>query len=86
MIIITIGILNLNILNILHLTLLGLGGLPCHVFAYNRANTRTSVLNKLDFPKYELGKRQYAFYLNASRPKKVNNQTLFWRVSGIQTS
>ena len=36
---------------------------PCHVFAYNGANTRTSVLKKnLTFPNYELGKGQYAFY------------------------
>ena len=32
---------------------------PCHVFAYNRANTCTSVLT---FPNYELEKGQYAFY------------------------
>ena len=35
------------------LTLLGLGGgtlrPPCHIFAYNRANTRMSVLTKHDF-------------------------------------
>ena len=44
------------------LTLLGPeGGLcpPCRLFAYNRANTRTSVLKKLDF---EFGKGHYAFY------------------------
>ena len=30
---------------------------PCHVFAYNRANTRTSVLKKLDFSQLWVWKR-----------------------------
>ena len=36
---------------------------PCHVFAYNCANTRMSALKKL-FPlgNYEFGKEYYAFY------------------------
>ena len=33
-----------------------------HVFAYNRANTRTSVLKNLTLPNYEFGKGQYAFF------------------------
>ena len=35
---------------------------PCHVFTYNRANTRTSMLKNLTFPNYEFGKGQCAFY------------------------
>ena len=35
---------------------------PCHVFAYNRANTPTSVLKNLTLPNYEFGKGQYAFF------------------------
>ena len=35
---------------------------PCHVFTYNRANTRTSMLKNLTFPIYEFGKGQCAFY------------------------
>ena len=35
---------------------------PCHVFACNRANTRTSVLKKLDFSQLWVWKRPYAFY------------------------
>ena len=34
----------------------------CHIFAYNRANTRLSVLKNLTFPDYEFGEGQYAFY------------------------
>ena len=34
----------------------------CHLFAYNRANTPTSVLEKLDFSNYEFGKGPYTFY------------------------
>ena len=48
------------------LTLLGPEGgtlcPPCHVFVYNGANTRTSVLKNLILPNYEFGKGQYAFY------------------------
>ena len=35
---------------------------PCHVFVNICANTRTSVLKNLTFPKYEFGKGNYAFY------------------------
>ena len=34
----------------------------CHVFAYNGANTRMTVLINLISPNYEFGKGQYAFY------------------------
>ena len=33
---------------------------PCHVFAYNCANTRMTALKNLTFPKYEFGKGHYA--------------------------
>ena len=45
------------------------------VFAFNRANTRTSVLKNLTFPNYEFGKGPYAFYpmkLSRFRVKKIN--------------
>ena len=48
-----------------HLTLLGPGGgtlwLPCYIFAYNRANTRTSVLKNLDFSQLWVWKRAVRF-------------------------
>ena len=34
---------------------------PCHVFAYNRANTRTSRLKKLDFSQLRVWKRAVRF-------------------------
>ena len=44
------------------LTLFAPGGPPCRVVAYDWANTRTSVLKKLDFSQYEFRKGHYAFY------------------------
>ena len=65
---------------------------PCHVFAYNGANTRTSVLKKnLTFPNYELGKGQYAFYhMKLSRfSKKIklvrNTEISYGRALTLQT-
>ena len=52
-------------LTLRRLTLLGPGGTlcpPCHLYAYNRANTQTSALKKVTFPNYEYGKGHYAFY------------------------
>ena len=43
---------------------------PCHVFAYNQANTRTSVLKNLIFPNYEFGKGQYAIKISRFSKKK----------------
>ena len=48
---------------------------PCHVFTYNRANTRTSMLKNLTFPNYEFGKGQCAFYpLKLSRFGEKKNK------------
>ena len=50
----------------------------CHVFAYNGANTRMTVLKKnLTSPNYEFGKGQYAFYpinLVAAKKNKVRQK------------
>ena len=65
---------------------------PCHVIAYNCANTRMSVLKKL-FPlgNYEFGKEYYAFYpMKLSRfaeeKNHQKNSIIILRVLGIQTS
>ena len=35
---------------------------PSHVFAYIRANARTSLLKKMTFQSYQFGKGQYTFF------------------------
>ena len=64
---------------------------PCHVFAFNQANTCTSVLKKLDFSQWvdEFGKGPYAFYpMQSSRfAKKKSSSKIpkFYKGGPLQT-
>ena len=48
---------------------------PCHVYAYNRANIRTSVLKSLTFP------HEFDHILHAQIRAKVKKMH-FWRILG----
>ena len=63
---------------------------PCHIFVYNRANTRTSVLKKLDFSQLWVWKRAVRFspheIISFRRKKKTSSEIpKFHKAGPLQT-